>query len=64
LTTVIIDNSSREAKKLIEFLKVLSYVKVIDNKPNKTTQKAIEDALAGKVTGTNDVADLMQKLNQ
>jgi len=64
MTTLIIDNSSREAKKMIEFLKTQSYVKVIEKKPNKTTQKAIEDALMGKVTRTNDVADLMQKLNQ
>jgi hypothetical protein len=64
MTTLIIDNSSKEAKKLIEFLKVLPYVKVIDNKPNKTTQKAIEDIQMGKVTRTNDITDLMQKLNQ
>jgi hypothetical protein len=64
MTTLIIDNSSREAKKMIEFLKTQSYVKVIEKKPNKTTQKAIEDALEGKVTRTKDIPDLMQKLNQ
>jgi len=64
MTTLIIDNSSKEAKKMIEFLKTQSYVQVVEKKPNRETQKAIKEALEGHVTKTDSVADLMQKLNQ
>lgn len=64
MTTLIIDNNSAEAQKMIEFLKTQSYVKIVDKIPNKETIKAINDARRGKVTRTSSVSDLMQKLNQ
>ncbi|HNW50336.1 MAG TPA: hypothetical protein PKH79_04585 [Prolixibacteraceae bacterium] len=63
MTTLIIDNSSKEAKKMIEFLKTQSYVTIVEKKPNKATQKAIEEALNGNVTKTENVADLIHQLN-
>jgi len=64
MTTLIIDNSSKEAKKMLEFLKTQTYVKVVEKRPNRETQRAIRIALDGNVTKTDSVADLMQKLNQ
>mgnify|MGYP001392111548 CR=1 FL=1 len=33
MTTVIIDTSSSEAKRLVEYLKTIKYAKVFDNNP-------------------------------
>ncbi len=36
MTTVIIDTRSKEAKRLVDYLKTVKYVKVIENRDEKT----------------------------
>lgn len=36
MTTVIIDTRSKEAKRLVEYLKTIKYVNVVDNKTDDT----------------------------
>jgi hypothetical protein len=36
MTTVIIDTRSKEAKRLVEYLKTIKYVNVVDNKTDGT----------------------------
>ena len=66
MTTIIIDERTEKGKSLLRFLEKFNnegFIK-IDKKPNRATVRAIEDSRKGKVTKTNDVKDLMNKLNQ
>ena len=64
MTTVIIDDKSTGAKKMIEFLKTQRFAKIIEEKnPNSVTKRAINDVKKGKVTSCVSVDDMMSKLN-
>lgn len=65
MTTVIIDEKTKKGKRLLDFLRSFSNEKFISIKkePNETTKKAIRAAQEGNVTGTENVDDLMKKLN-
>ena len=65
MTTIIIDDKSADAKKMIEFLKTQRYAKIVDEKiPSASLLKSMEEARQGKVTHTKNVADLMEKLKK
>jgi len=54
MVTVKIKESSKQAKALIEMLKTLSYVEVVEPcRYNATTEKAIKDATTGKTSKVN-----------
>ena len=62
MTTIIINDRSIGAKKMIEFLKTQSYVTIIEETPSTSLMKSINEAKTGKVTRTKDVSDLLEKL--
>ena len=65
MTTIIIDDKSASAKKMIEYLKTLSYVKVIDERvPNKETLRAVNDIKTGKVNSYKSTEELFAKLRK
>ena len=56
MATVVIDTHSREAQKMLEFLKVTHYAKVVDEKiPNDETLRAIDEIESGKVNSYGSV---------
>lgn len=63
MTTIIINDRSTGAKKMIEFLKTQSYVTIVEERdPSSSLMKSINEAKTGKVTRTKDVSDLLEKL--
>ncbi len=49
MTTIIINTRSKEARKMVEFLKTTRYAKVIEeNIPNYETLEAIDEVEEGK----------------
>ncbi|MCX6221601.1 MAG: hypothetical protein NTZ69_11500 [Bacteroidia bacterium] len=50
MTTIVIDDKTIDAKKMVEYLKTQRYAKIIDEKtPNAILQKSIDEAETGKV---------------
>lgn len=65
MTTIIINERSQDAKKMIEFLKTQRYVTIIEEKePTPALKKAIEEARTGKTTEYKSAADLFAKLRE
>lgn len=65
MTTVFIDTSSEEARRIIEFLKSVKYAQVFEEgKLNKETIDAISKVEEGEVTEYGSVAELMNNLNK
>ena len=63
MTTLIINERSTGAKKLISFLKTQPFVTIVeDKKHNPSLVKSISGAKTGKVTRSKNVADLLEKL--
>jgi len=62
MTTIIINDRSTGAKKMIEFLKTQSYVTIIEETPSQSLRKSINEAKTGKVTRTKNSSDLLEKL--
>lgn len=60
-----IKENTPQAKLMLEYLKMMPYVEIIEKEqiPNKVTLKAIEDARKGKVTKAKNVNDLIKQLN-
>jgi len=65
MTTIILDTRSKEAKKMLEFLKSTRYAKVIeDEEVNNETLSAFNDIENGKVNSYNSVNELMLSLKK
>jgi hypothetical protein len=65
MTTIILDTRSKEAKKMLEFLKSTRYAKVIeDEEVNNETLSAINDIENGNVNSYNSVNELMLSLKK
>ena len=63
MTTVIINERSQDAKKMIEYLKTQRYVTIIEErKPTPALLKAMEEARTGKVTEYKSADDMFEKL--
>lgn len=63
MTTIIINDKSTGAKKMIEFLKTQSYVTIVEERiPSKSLMKSVNEAKTGKVTRTKKTSDLLEKL--
>ncbi len=63
MTTIIINEKSTGAKKLIEYLKTQSFVTIIEERtPSISLAKSINEAKTGKITRTKNVTDLLEKL--
>jgi Mg/Co/Ni transporter MgtE len=64
MATVIIDTRSKEAKKMLEFLKTTRYAKVLDEIPNDETEQAIHEVEEGKVNSYASAKELMASLKK
>jgi hypothetical protein len=64
-TTVIINNKSKAAKLMLEYLKTQPYVKIVEeNEPNAYLLQSLDEAKSGKVIRANNVKDLICKMNE
>jgi hypothetical protein len=65
MTTIVINDRSVGAKKMIEYLKTQSYVTIIDEKiPNASLLKSMEEAREGKITEYTSTEELFSKLRK
>ena len=65
MATIVIDEKSVGAKKMIEFLKTQPYAKIVDErKPSTGLAKSIEEARTGKVTTAKNAAELLAMLKK
>jgi len=65
MTTIIINERSKGAKKLIEYLKTQSFVTIIEEKtPSLTLAKSIKEAKSGKTTEYKNTEELFSKLRK
>ena len=63
MKTIIIDDSTIDAIKMVEFLKTQSFARIVaENEPNEATKRAILEVEEGKVTYCSSVEDMMAKL--
>jgi hypothetical protein len=65
MVQVLIDERTSQAKKILAFLKTLSFVKVIEKEstPNAVTKKAIDDVEKGRSAKCKNVEDMFKRLN-
>lgn len=63
MITLVIDDKSQEAKKMLELLQTRPYAKII-KVPNSETLKAIKDAENGKVNHYKSSKDLMANIRR
>jgi hypothetical protein len=65
MTTVIIDTRSKEAKKMLEFLKTTRYAKVLEEKIfNDETEQAICDVEEGRTNPYPSAKELIASLKK
>ena len=65
MTTIVIDDKTIDAKKMVEYLKTQRYAKIIDEKiPNATLQKSIDEAETGNVIREPNVNELLDRLKK
>lgn len=65
MTTVIFDTRSKEAQKMLEFLKTTRYARIIEKKtPNAETLEAMKDVESGKVMSYTSVQEMMSALKK
>jgi len=65
MATIVIDEKSTGAKKMLEFLKTQPYVKIVDErKPSTGLAKSIEEARTGKVKTAKNAAELLAMLKK
>lgn len=63
MTTIIINDRTTGAKKMIEYLKTQRYVTIVEEKtPSTSLAKSFNEAKTGKVTRTKNITDLLEKL--
>ena len=63
MTTIVINEKSVGAKKLVEYLRTQPFVTIVEEKaPGASLAKSINEAKTGKVTRTKNVSDLLEKL--
>jgi len=65
MTTIIINERSTGAKKLIEYLKTQSFVTIVEeNTPSLTLVKSIKEVKSGKTTEYKSTEELFLKLRK
>jgi len=62
MTTIIIDDSSKEGKALVEFLLKTKYAEIVPKKPNAVTRAALIEMKQGKAVKCKDAEDMFNKL--
>lgn len=65
MTTIIINDKTTDAKKMIEYLKTQRYVTIIEEKtPSASLLKSMEEARTGKTTKYESTEELFSKLKE
>lgn len=65
MTTIIINDKTTDAKKMIEYLKTQRYVTIIEEKtPGASLLKSMEEASTGKTTEYESTEQLFSKLKK
>jgi hypothetical protein len=65
MTTVVINDRTKEGKALIELIKHMKHATIVDEKtPNTSLLKSIEDAERGKVNEYKSTEELFAKLRK
>ena len=65
MTTIVINDRTNGAKKMIEFLKTQSYVTIIEErKPSTSLLKSMEEAKTGKTNEYKSAEQLFSKLRK
>lgn len=65
MTTIVINDRSNGAKKMIEYLKTQSYVTIIEErKPSTSLLKSMEEAKTGKTTEYKSTEQLFSELRR
>lgn len=65
MTTILINDRTTGAKKMIEFLKTQKYVTIIEERvPNASLLKSMEEAKTGKTTEYESTEELFSKLRK
>jgi len=65
VTTIIINERSKGAKKLIEYLKTQPFITIVEEKtPSPTLAKSIKEAKSGKTTEYKNTEELFSKLRK
>jgi hypothetical protein len=65
MTTIVINDRTTGAKKMVEFLKTQSYVTIIEEKtPSASLLKSMEEAKSGKTTEYENTEQLFSKLRK
>ena len=65
MATVIINTHSKEAKKMVEYLKTTSYAKVFDElEPNDETIQAMNEVAEGKVNTYKSAKEMIASLKK
>ena len=65
MTTIIIDDKSIGAKKMIEYLRTLPYIKIVeDREPGPSLRKSMEEARTGKTKEIKDTAEYFKKIRK
>jgi hypothetical protein len=65
MTTIIINDRTTDAKKMIEFLKTQSYVTIIEEKtPRASLLKSMEEARTGQTTEYESTEKLFSNLRR
>lgn len=63
MTTIVLDTRTKEAKKMVEFLKATKYAKVVEDKiPNDETLQAMKEVVEGKVKSYASAKELLSSL--
>lgn len=65
MTTIVINDRTTGAKKMVEFLKTQSYVTIIEEKtPSASLLKSMEEAKSGKTIEYENTEQLFSKLRK
>lgn len=65
MTTIIINDKTTDAKRMIEFLRTQRYAKIVDEKtPNSSLLKSMEEAKTGKTKEYKSTKELFENLHK
>ena len=64
MATVIINEKTKEGKRLLEFLKTQNYVTITGNSPSPELIRSMNEAKSGKVIRAKSTHDLLSKLKE
>lgn len=64
MTTVVINEKTKEGELLLEFLRTQNYVTITEKTPSPSLIRSMNEAKTGKVVMAKNVHDLLSKLKE